>query len=311
MKKLIVILTALAALTPFRVAAADDCQIVLTPVVDAQYTQIPPSAQSYLETKLKQMISENGIGMGVRGGQFCLLAKCDLLSKDIIGGAPVVQTQRLSFTFFIADMLDEKIIASANVEVVSSGSSEAQTYINAIRRLNAKDWNIQEMIQTGKEKIIAFYNSNTDAIIKKAQGLASVNSYQQALFLLTSIPECSPKYDQAIAACRPIFQDFIDRACEQNLMAARSAWAASPNANGAARAGVFLTNIEPAARCYGDAVKLYNEIKTSVGEDWKYVLKNYDPRRIQLEQINAYREIGVAWGNNQQPVTTNIFTRLR
>jgi hypothetical protein len=318
MKNLTVVLIIFAALMPFRMAAGDDCELLLTPLVDAQYTQIPPSSQAYLETKLSQMITQNGMGMGVRGGQFCLLAKCDILSKDVIGGAPIVQTQRLSFTLFIADMIDEKIISSTNIEVVSSGSSEAQTYINAIRRLNVRDRNIQEMIRTGKEKIMSFYNTNTDAIIKKAQNLATVNSHEEALFLLMSIPECSPKFDKVVAACAPIYQAYIDRACEQNLMAARACWAASPNANGAARAGAFLSNLEPLAKCYGDALTLYNEMKSSVGEDWKYEFKYYDPRALERERIDlqrdliyAYRDVGVAFGNGQQPITTNILTRLR
>ena len=310
MKNLTVILIILAAMMPFRMAATD-CELLLTPLVDTQYTQIPPSSQAYLETKLEQMITENGIGIGVRGGQFCLTAKCDLLSKDILGGAPVVQTQRLSFTLFLADMIDEKIIASTNIEVVSSGMSEAQTYINAIRRLNVKDKNIQDMIRLGKEKIIDYYNTNTETIIKKAQNLATVNSFAEALFLLTSIPECSPKYDLAIAACGPIYQAHIDRECAQNLMTARALWAASPNAVGAAKAGGYLSIIDPTAKCYGEAVALYNEIKKSVGEDWNFVLKNYDERALERERINAYREVGVAFGKGQQPITTNIFGHLR
>jgi len=312
MKKLTVILiiSAIAAWMPFHLEATD-CELLLTPLVDANFTQIPPASQAYLETKLSQMITENGIGIGVRGGQFCLLAKCDLLSKDVLGGAPVVQTQRLSFTLFIADMIDEKIIASTNIEVVSSGTSEAQTYINAIRRLNVKDRKIQDMVRLGKEKIMDFYNTNTEAIIKKAQNLATVNSYEEALFLLISIPECSPKFDQAIAACGPVYQAYIDRDCAQNLMAARALWAASPNAAGAAKAGEYMSAIEPAANCYGEAVRLYNEIKNSVGEDWKFILRNYDERALERERINMYREIGVAFGNGQQPITTNIIGRLR
>lgn len=309
-KKINFILIIAVAWIPFRMVATD-CELLLTPLVDARYTQIPPTSQAYLETKLSQMITANGIGVGVRGGQFCLLAKCDLLSKDVIGGVPVVQTQRMSFTFFLADMIDEKIIASTSIEVVSSGTSEAQTYINAIRRLNVNDRNIQDMIRLGKEKIMDFYNTNTDVIIKKAQNLASVNSYEEALFMLISIPECSPKYDQVIAACSPIYQAYIDRECSQNLMAARAHWAASPNAKGAAGAGAYLSLLEPGAKCYGDAVALYNEIKSSVGEDWKYELKNYDERALERERINSFREVGVAFGNGQQPVTTNIFRRLR
>ena len=297
------------ALTPLRISAAD-CQLLLTPWVNAEFSKIPPASQAYLETKLTQMITENGIGIGVGGGQFCLMAKCDLLSKEILGGAPIVQTQRLSITFIVADMIDGKIIASTNIEVVSSGNTDVQTYNNAIRRLNAKDRNFQDFIRNGKEKIMAFYNSNGDAIIKKAQNLAAMNSYEEALFLLVSIPECSPKYDQAMAACRSIYQSYIDRDCLQNLMVARTRWAAAPNEFGAEEAAEYMSAIEPASKCYGDVIALYNEMKNSVKEDWKYEFKNYDERALERERIKAYREVGVAFGKGQQPSTT-IIGRLR
>ena len=321
MKRITVIVFFLAAWTPFRLAAAD-CELLLTPWVDAAYTQIPNAAQSYMETKLGQMITVNGIGIGASGGQFALLAKCDILSKDVLGGAPIVQTQRMSITFFIADMIDEKILASTNVEVVSSGSSEAQTYINAIRRLNVNDRKIQDMIRLGKERIMAYYDSNTDAIIKKAQNLAMMNANEQALFLLVSIPECSPKYDAVVAACGPIYQAVIDRECQQNLMAAKLRWAASQTARGASEAGDYMMAIEPGASCFGDAVALYNEMKSSITEDVKFKYRVYEDllslererlsvnREVTLESIKAYRDVGVAWGNSQQP-TTVLLERLR
>ena len=82
--------------------------------------------------------------------------------------------------------------------------------------------------------------------------------------------------------------------------------AASPNAIGAPQAGVYLAAIEPDAKCYSEAVALYNEIKTNVGEDWKFEFKYYDERSLERERINAYKEVGVAFGKGQQPSTTVI-----
>ena len=52
---------------------------------------------------------------------------------------------------------------------------------------------------------------------------------------------------------------------------------------------------------------LYNEIKAKVLEDWQFEMKQYqDGVDIQKLQIEAARQIGIAYGNNQPNQTTNI-----
>ena len=89
---------------------------------------------------------------------------------------------------------------------------------------------------------------------------------------------------------------------------ARSEWAKSPDAEGASKALDWLVFIEPGSSCEGEAKALYNEIKQKVTSDWNFENreKYKDEVGLKKQRIEAARAIGVAFGNGQQPVTTNI-----
>ena len=285
---------------------AQDCQILLIPFIQDRIDPLPEESRSFLETKLTQIITQNGISAGAGYGQFYLVSKFTLLNKDILPGPPRMHSQRINVALSVVDYFGEKVIASTNIELQATGTNENRAYINGIRNLNPDNAKIQAFIQSAKEKMLDYYDNNYGYIIRRAQNLASTRQYEEALFHIASIPECSKGYDQAIAAGRAIYQDYINYHCLRNLQQARVAWAASPNARGAAAAGVYLAHIEPDAHCFPDALALYNEIKTNVKEDWKFEFRNYDPRALERERINAFREVGVAFGKGQQPSTTII-----
>jgi hypothetical protein len=90
-------------------------------------------------------------------------------------------------------------------------------------------------------------------------------------------------------------------------MKAQTVWAAAPNPDGARKAGVFLTKIYPEASCYGEAAKLLEEMRNRVSEEWNLELRRYgDSVSLEKQRIDAWREVGSAFGKGQQPSTTNL-----
>ena len=141
----------------------------------------------------------------------------------------------------------------------------------------------------------------------KARSLAKQKDFEQALFLMQSIPSECDKYVQAVELGNEIYQMYVDYLCDINLAKARTAWAAEQNSYGASAAGEYLSQIYPEAKCYGEAMALYSEIKGKVLDDWKFEMKMYqDGVDLERERINAWRDVGVAYGQGQQPTTTNI-----
>ena len=166
---------------------------------------------------------------------------------------------------------------------------------------------VAKFIEDGKQKIIAYYDHEGEALIKKAQFLAKKKEYEEALWIISLIPQQSKHYDAALAAGQEIYQMQLDNECNIYLAAARQAWAAEQNAKGAAAAGEYLMNILPDAGCYDEAMELYREIKGKVLDDWKFEMKKYqDGVDLEKQRIDAMRQVGVAYGNHQPAQTTSI-----
>ena len=150
---------------------------------------------------------------------------------------------------------------------------------------------------------VACWSVCDDFILKDAQTCASQNKFEEAISKLTAVPEvCKECYDKAMDAVAPIYQKQIDRECKQRLMEATTAWNASQDLSSAESAGYVLSQIEPSASCYKEALSLSNQIAKRVKEldqrEWKFQMKQQqDDVDIQKATIKAVRDIGVAYGN--------------
>ena len=267
----------------------------------------PEGAKAMMENKLTQLLTRNGIAGLDYTGQFLLTVTTTPLDKDIIAGPPSKIAEKMEMNLYIIDAYAKTIFSTTSFSVRGLGETENKCYLNAISRMPLQSPAIAQFIQEGKEKIIGYYDHEGEALIKKAQFLAKQKKYDEALFWVTLIPQQSKHYDAALAAGLEIYQQYLDNECNINLAAARQAWAAQQNAEGAALAGEFLAKILPDAGCYGDAMALYKEIKGKVLDDWKFEMKKYqDGVDLEKQRIEASRAVGVAYGNHQPSKEVNI-----
>ena len=267
----------------------------------------PEGAKAMIENKLTQLLTRNGIAGLDYMGQFVLTVTTTPLDKDIIAGPPMKISEKMEMNLYIVDAYAKTIFSSTSFTVRGLGETENKCYLNAISRMPLQTPQIAQFIQEGKEKIIGYYDHEGEALIKKAQYLAKQKKYDEALFWVALIPQQSKHYDAALAAGQAIYQQYINNECNVNLAAARQAWAAHQNADGATAAGEFLAKILPDAACYGDAMALYKEIKGKVLDDWKFEMKQYqDGVDLEKQRIEAARAVGVAYGTHQPSKEVNI-----
>lgn len=179
--------------------------------------------------------------------------------------------------------------------------------MDAVSHINVNNPEFAEFVDKGKSKIINYYDTNASKIIAQAQSMAKRKEYEAAIFMLIDIPYQCKSYDLYLRTADDIYQQYIDNECNINLAQARVEWMAAQNTDGATAAGVYLAEISPDAKCYGDAMALYNEIKAKVLDDWHFEMKKYqDSVDLESQRIQAIRAVGVAFGEGQQPTTTNI-----
>lgn len=280
---------------PISVYATDDSE------------SFPQGAKAMMENKLTQLLTRNGIAGLDYLGQFVLTVTTTPLDKDVIAGPPMKIAEKMEMNLYIVDAYAKTIFSSTSFTVRGLGETENKCYLNAISHMPLQTPQVATFINEGKQKIIDYYDHEGETMLKKAAVLAKQKEYEQALWIVSLIPQQSKHYDAALQAGLDIYQQHINNECVKNLAAARQAWAANQNALGAAAAGEYLQNILPDAGCYDEAMELYREIKGKVLDDWKFEMKKYqDGVDLEKLRIDASRQVGVAYGTHQPTQTTSI-----
>ncbi|MCD7926284.1 MAG: hypothetical protein LUI85_17025 [Bacteroides sp.] len=288
--------------------AAQDCEISLTVARAAQKEVLPSQVQEILGNRLSTAVAGQGVIANSNFTPFFITAKVNTLYKETLPGPPVSTALTTQLTLYIGDAIGQKVFSTLSMDVKGVGTNINRAYINAFRAINGNNIKVQEFIREGKEKIISWYNSNYKQILAKAQKSASMHEYDAALYYVTSIPECCVGYTDASKLVESYYAKYVNYNCQLILQYARAEWAKSPDAEGASKAFDWLVYIEPGSSCEGEAKALYNEIKTKVTSDWNFENreKYKDDIELKKQRIEAARAVGVAFGNGQQPVTTNI-----
>lgn len=297
-------LIAMAALCSMSMLAQNE-YLPITVAVQDIVEPYPATAKVQLTNKLNRMLVDQGIASLNNNGQFVLTAFMIPQDKDVLAGPPMQIIETMSANLYIADVVQQTVLATMEQPVKGLGKDETRAYMDAIKHLNTTSPKVAEFIQTGKAKIIDYYNNESPRIIKEAKVLSEMHEYEKALYMVTAIPAQCRFYDEALKLSLDIFHAYQDYACQKLLAQAKMAWAAEQNKVGAEKAGQFLGQIYPDAACYGDAMGLYKEIKDKVLEDWHFEMKIYqDQVDLEKQRIEAARQVGIAYGNHQQPVTT-------
>ena len=280
---------------PISVYAADDSE------------SFPQGAKAMIENKLTQLLTRNGIAGLDYMGQFVLTITTTPLDKDVIPGPPAKIAEKMEMNLYIVDTYAKTIFSSTSFAIRGLGETENKCYLNAISHMPLQTPQVTKFIDEGKQKIIDYYDHEGEALIKKANYLAKKKEYEEALWIVSLIPQQSKHYDAALQTGLDIYQQYINNECNIYLAAARQAWAAEQNSKGAAAAGEYLANILPDAGCYDEAMELYQEIKGKVLDDWKFEMKKYqDGIDLEKQRIEASRQVGVAYGTHQPAQRTSI-----
>lgn len=294
-------------------ASADDAaRIAITAYVDSDLG-FNHEVGKQLRNKMNAILTKQGLA-GSKNQRFIITANADVLSEDVVVTTKEMYQYQLEVHFIIGDGIDGIKFATASQTVQGLGETKAAAYLQAIRKIKLSDPAFQNMVNEAKTKIIEYYNSKCDFIISEAKTLADKQDYDGAIYKLMSVPDvCKDCYDKCMKSVASIYQAKIDEEGARLLAEARAIWAAGQNADTGEQAGAILSQINPSSKSYAGATLLSEEIAKRIKEidqrEWDFALKQQqDEVDIQKSNIKAMRDIGVAFGENQQPITYNIRT---
>ena len=287
---------------------AQDCVMPISIQLDEDFSQVPTAACNVLYQSLSRVATENGLTTESPTTPFVLTAHCDVLDKSNLPGPPIQTVYNLGITFYMADTYSQKKFGTAYIALDGVGTGEVKSYINAFRRINSKNQEIERLINNGKQKMISYYDSQYKNIIKEAERLTSIQKYEEALAMVLSIPLCSKGGEEAAEFGLQLYTRHLDRMNLFILNTANAIWSAGQDSESALRACSLLAQIDPDAACYAEAKMLMGEIKKQIRSDIDFEMRQKYNDQISLEKdrIAAARAVGVAYGNGQKQSTTNL-----
>ena len=275
--------------------------VSISAYVPEQSENIPTAAREMLLNKMNQLITQNGISNGPLGSRFIITPNVMVMTKDILPGPPPMTAMNLTITFYIGDGIDGRKFASKAIHVKGVGTNETKAYIDCFKNIRAEDQRLVGFLEDAKAKIIDYYNTNCDVIIKNALAASAQGNHEEAIAQLTTIPEaCSACYDKGMKAAEPIYKKYIDQQCNKKLQEARGYWNANQNGTGAGQAGAVLSEIEPTASCYPEATALHKEISARMvqlgDKTFEYKMKELEVAgEVAKAKVTAYASIVSAY----------------
>lgn len=299
MKRFISILIVL--LIFFKGMSAQECDTPITVAMPEHIEGLDEMQKNYLCSKMEQLVVSQGVSADFSYTQFFLTADVAGVQKEVVPTVPTSVTCQYDVIIKLVDRAGMKTMAVRTMNVRGAGNTEAKAMQNALKLINPQNKNLADFIKEAKSKVLVYYNEHATRIVSQAHRLANLEKYEEAFNLLASVPECCNKYNEVTREIIAIYPKARDKVGEKFLKKARRIWTVDQTGASAEEACYWLSLIDPKSSAYAGGERLYAEIKDRVKVEVQHEMKVYDDKvDLIKEQINAAKEIGMAYGKGQQ-----------
>lgn len=194
-------------------------QISITPIVPDEL-ELNSSLSKTLKQRLLQMATVNGFGSS--SGDFILTANIIPLEKEVIPTVPTTVKVNLEVSVYAVGVAEQIIIDEYSFEVGAMAKNEAMAMGSAFRKINPRKPEIKAFMASVREKIEKYYIDRTPVLIAKAQQLADSGDFDQALAVLSTIPESVSEYMTVSEMMRKIHKQMIDKYALMSIQEAKN-----------------------------------------------------------------------------------------
>ncbi len=191
MKKIyfVIILTGLV-FSSFAQSTNDLGKIALSVIMPENVDGLDVSQLSKLETKISQIVTVSGLAASGYNNNFIIYPKFAIYESNIVeGGMQNITVVTAELSLFIKQVDNNLLFSTICKQIKGSGSNKELAITNAISKIPTNDPEFKTFIETGKTKIIQYYETKCVDIIKKSDSYVKMQQYEQALGLLMTVPE--------------------------------------------------------------------------------------------------------------------------
>ena len=281
-------------------------------IVPQEQEIINSDALKLLDTKLKAIANHNGVSSNI-WGTFIMYPIVNIISENVVeGGLRNIHIVEVEISLFVRQINNNAEFGNCNVLLNGSGDSLSNAIKNAFTKIDVKSMTFQQFLTDSKTKICKYYITNKSNIIKRANTLANLKRYDEAISLLMIYPETLDGYDDIKQASIDIYLKWQSCVCKQMIVKAESAIAIQDYTT----ALELLAMIDSESVCGGEALILVKEINAQLrNKEEKHIeyINKIVGMEYDLEQrrITAIKEIATNYAKHNQPqITYNQIIRF-
>jgi hypothetical protein len=260
---------------------------------------------SRLESKIVQIVTTSGVSASNYTVQFVIYPKFTVYETDVAeGGMQNVTVVTAELSLFIKQ-IDNGSLFGSMIKKIRGGGKNAQSALNnAITSISATDSQFKNFIAAAQKKIVQHYEAKCADLQKKAENLASMKRYDEAVGILAAIPSevsCWPQVQSRLIGLYKLYQD---KQCVRDIQNAQIELAAN-NYTAALR---LLSRVDPSSACFGQVQDIVKSIDPKVDEEdkriWEAQMKIYgDAVELEKHRMSAIKDVAVAY---YQSKTSNV-----
>jgi len=269
---------------------ADDIGKIILHLYVPDKVILTKDAKESLVMALNRIANNKGIISSEANSRFIITASVSIATKDIIAGPPQLIAESIELNLFIGDAIKNIIFSNTQIILKGVGTNENKALINAMNAVNPKSSLIESFLEDSKNKIISYYNTHCDQMIKQANLLAKQEKFNEAIYSLSMVPDaCTDCYSKSLNAISNIYQRKVNAECKVKFNKAKAIWASGENSANAEKAGNIISTISPMSSCQQEVSSFITEINNKLKADeqakWQFKMKQYADN-IAMEKEN-------------------------
>lgn len=268
---------------PF-VLFSQERNIAITPLLPEE-VDIPESLRPMLQQKLLQIATTNGYGS--ESDDFILTANVMVLEKTAVPTVPPQINLTLEVSLYVINRLEKVIVAEKSVQIGGIDKTENSAYTQALKQLNPRKSEIRSFMTSAREKIVEYYAKKLPSLLAKAQSMADMGNTDEALAVLSTIPEVVPEYPLVAELMSEFYLKSLDTECAGILREAQGKLAVKNYED----ALDLLVTVDPLSSHFQEAGQMIDSIHAVISaEEAQQYAMELQLYQQQLELAEKARE---------------------
>lgn len=153
------------------------------------------NAARTLKNNITQALVLNGVA--AVESRFTTVTDIVELSKDVTDTAPAMYITELEISMFIIDLYTGTVFGQTSFTVKGIGNNEGASYMDAVRSVKSRNPKLRTLITGAKEKILAYFDAESDQIFHRIDALVASGDYKSAIIESKAIPRaCADLYNK-------------------------------------------------------------------------------------------------------------------